>query len=114
MYVQLRAVPSRRVWVYSRLKMVSFRGNLFPLTRIALLLSRLLDFISVSSLTSAAFRRDVTITPSNTWGGQGMLGVTIRFDTYHNADDNLVSAAPPLSHTTYGFGHALCFLSRLF
>ncbi|CAN0226581.1 unnamed protein product, partial [Discosporangium mesarthrocarpum] len=34
--------------------------------------------------------RDVTITPSRTWGGQGMLGVTIRFDSYHNADDNLV------------------------
>ncbi|CAN0458065.1 unnamed protein product, partial [Ectocarpus sp. 12 AP-2014] len=34
--------------------------------------------------------RDVTITPSSSWGGQGMLGVTIRFDTYHNADDNLV------------------------
>ncbi|CAM9601719.1 unnamed protein product, partial [Choristocarpus tenellus] len=34
--------------------------------------------------------RDVTITPSRTWGGQGMLGVTIRFDSYFNADDNLV------------------------
>lgn len=35
-------------------------------------------------------KRDVSITPSNSWGGQGMLGVTIRFDTYDNADDNLV------------------------
>ncbi|CAM9531028.1 unnamed protein product [Chrysoparadoxa australica] len=34
--------------------------------------------------------RDVTITPSRHWGGQGLLGVTIRFDTYHNAEENLV------------------------
>lgn len=34
--------------------------------------------------------RDVTITPSRNWGGQGMLGVTIRFDTYYKADERLV------------------------
>lgn len=34
--------------------------------------------------------RSVVITPTRNWGGQGMLGVTIRFDTYHNADEHLV------------------------
>ncbi|KAH8074507.1 golgi reassembly stacking protein [Aureococcus anophagefferens] len=34
--------------------------------------------------------RSVTITPTRNWGGQGMLGVTIRFDTYHKADEHLV------------------------
>lgn len=49
--------------------------------------------------------RDVTITPSNSWGGQGMLGVTIRFDTYDNADDNLVSlCATPFGPVLLGFG----------
>ena len=32
----------------------------------------------------------MTITPSRRWGGQGMLGVTIRFDTYFEADQCLV------------------------
>ena len=34
--------------------------------------------------------RDVSITPTRNWGGQGMLGVTIRFDTYYKADECLV------------------------
>jgi len=34
--------------------------------------------------------RAVMITPTRNWGGQGMLGVTIRFDTYHKADEHLV------------------------
>lgn len=34
--------------------------------------------------------REVAITPSRSWGGQGMLGVTIRFDTYFKADEHLV------------------------
>ena len=31
--------------------------------------------------------RQVALTPSRKWPGEGMLGITIRFDTYHNADD---------------------------
>lgn len=31
--------------------------------------------------------RQVALTPSRNWPGEGMLGITIRFDTYHNADD---------------------------
>ena len=34
--------------------------------------------------------RDVVITPRRGWGGQGMLGVTIRFDTYWRAEESLV------------------------
>jgi len=34
--------------------------------------------------------REVILTPSKKWPGQGMLGVTIRFDTFHNADENLI------------------------
>lgn len=49
------------------------------------------DTLSIVFVTILALFRDVTITPSNSWGGQGMLGVTIRFDTYHNAEENLVS-----------------------
>mmetsp|Transcript_1779 Transcript_1779/g.2795 ORF Transcript_1779/g.2795 Transcript_1779/m.2795 type:complete len:263 (+) Transcript_1779:119-907(+) len=31
--------------------------------------------------------REVSLTPSRNWAGEGMLGITIRFDTYHNAED---------------------------
>jgi len=34
--------------------------------------------------------REVHITPKRHWGGQGLLGVTIRFDTYYKADEQLV------------------------
>uniref|UniRef100_A0A646QHJ6 Golgi reassembly-stacking protein 2 n=1 Tax=Hemiscolopendra marginata TaxID=943146 RepID=A0A646QHJ6_9MYRI len=33
--------------------------------------------------------RDVTITPSNTWGGQGLLGVSIRFCSFEGANENV-------------------------
>eukprot|EP00615_Pteridomonas_danica_P005190 CAMPEP_0114328528 /NCGR_PEP_ID=MMETSP0101-20121206/464_1 /TAXON_ID=38822 ORGANISM="Pteridomonas danica, Strain PT" /NCGR_SAMPLE_ID=MMETSP0101 /ASSEMBLY_ACC=CAM_ASM_000211 /LENGTH=255 /DNA_ID=CAMNT_0001457875 /DNA_START=40 /DNA_END=804 /DNA_ORIENTATION=- len=34
--------------------------------------------------------RDVVITPRRNWGGQGMLGVTIRFDSFWRAEEALV------------------------
>lgn len=34
--------------------------------------------------------RDVVITPRRNWGGQGMLGVTIRFDSFWQAEESLV------------------------
>lgn len=34
--------------------------------------------------------RDVIITPKRNWGGQGMLGVTIRFDSFWRAEEALV------------------------
>jgi S1-C subfamily serine protease len=34
--------------------------------------------------------RDVVITPRRGWGGQGMLGVTIRFDSFWRAEEALV------------------------
>jgi predicted metalloprotease with PDZ domain len=34
--------------------------------------------------------RDVVITPRRNWGGQGMLGVTIRFDSFWRAEESLV------------------------
>lgn len=33
--------------------------------------------------------RDVTITPSHTWGGQGLLGVSIRFCSFEGANENV-------------------------
>jgi len=33
--------------------------------------------------------RDVTITPSNMWGGQGLLGVSIRFCSFEGANENV-------------------------
>uniref|UniRef100_A0A8C4N7D8 Golgi reassembly stacking protein 2 n=1 Tax=Eptatretus burgeri TaxID=7764 RepID=A0A8C4N7D8_EPTBU len=33
--------------------------------------------------------REVTITPSNTWGGQGLLGVSIRFCSFQGANENV-------------------------
>lgn len=39
--------------------------------------------------TKAGYAREVIITPSTNWSGEGMLGITIRFDTYFNADENL-------------------------
>ena len=35
-------------------------------------------------------KREVEIVPKRNWGGQGLLGVTIRFDTYFKADEQLV------------------------
>ena len=33
--------------------------------------------------------RSVAITPSNTWGGQGLLGVSIRFCSFEGANENV-------------------------
>jgi hypothetical protein len=33
--------------------------------------------------------REVQLVPSRSWPGEGMLGVTIRFDVYHNAEEYL-------------------------
>ena len=32
----------------------------------------------------------MVLTPSRSWGGQGMLGVTIRFDSYWQADASVI------------------------
>ena len=32
---------------------------------------------------------DVTLVPSNTWGGQGLLGVSIRFCSFEGASENV-------------------------
>lgn len=68
--------------------------------------STLIDKIKASensTLTCSVFNiksrqtREVSIIPSRSWGGQGMLGVTIRFDTFYKADEHLVkvlSVAP--------------------
>jgi hypothetical protein len=33
--------------------------------------------------------REVTIIPSTTWGGQGLLGVSIRFCSFEGANENV-------------------------
>lgn len=33
--------------------------------------------------------REVSLIPSRNWPGEGMLGITIRFDSYSNAEDNV-------------------------
>jgi len=33
--------------------------------------------------------REVNITPSQTWGGQGLLGVSIRFCSFEGANENV-------------------------
>lgn len=33
--------------------------------------------------------REVNITPSNNWGGQGLLGVSIRFCSFEGANENV-------------------------
>ncbi len=33
--------------------------------------------------------REVVLVPSTKWPGEGMLGVTIRFDSYHDAEEHL-------------------------
>jgi hypothetical protein len=33
--------------------------------------------------------RDLSITPTNTWGGQGLLGVSIRFCSFEGASENI-------------------------
>lgn len=39
---------------------------------------------------SAAVCADVVLTPSRRWPGKGLLGVTIRFDSYEGAEDQLL------------------------
>lgn len=34
--------------------------------------------------------RDVTVTPTRNWQGEGMLGVTIRFDSFHESEDHVI------------------------
>lgn len=53
------------------------------------LLYTLLLFTVVWNFKSQEARL-VYLTPSNTWGGAGMLGVTIRLDNYAGAEDRLV------------------------
>ncbi len=33
--------------------------------------------------------RETTVTPSTMWGGQGLLGVSIRFCTFQGANENV-------------------------
>ena len=33
--------------------------------------------------------REIFITPSNTWGGQGLLGISIRFCSFEGANENV-------------------------
>lgn len=33
--------------------------------------------------------RESTVTPSNLWGGQGLLGVSIRFCSFEGANENV-------------------------
>ncbi len=33
--------------------------------------------------------RETTVTPSSMWGGQGLLGVSIRFCTFEGANENV-------------------------
>ena len=53
--------------------------------------------------------RTVGITPSNLWGGQGLLGVSIRFCSFEGANENvwhiLVSIISSwfLFHNKFGF-----------
>lgn len=44
--------------------------------------------MSVYSSKTQAFRK-VTITPSTNWGGQGHLGVSIRFCSFDGANENV-------------------------
>ena len=44
--------------------------------------------LKVYNCKSKSFR-DLVLIPSRNWPGEGMLGVTIRFDSYHNAEEHL-------------------------
>jgi hypothetical protein len=45
--------------------------------------------LTVYNCKSHTFR-DIVLVPSQKWpGADGLLGVTIRFDTYHNAEEHL-------------------------
>lgn len=46
-----------------------------------------IDMLVYSSKTQAV--RKVSITPSASWGGQGLLGVSIRFCSFQNAAENV-------------------------
>ena len=49
-------------------------------------------FLQQKSLTVPYFSlqvRDVFITPSTVWGGQGLLGISIRFCSFEGANENV-------------------------
>lgn len=51
--------------------------------------------------------RETSVTPSNMWGGQGLLGVSIRFCSFDGANENvwhvLVSAKLPKLFSLFPF-----------
>lgn len=49
-----------------------------------------LCFVAVVHNIKSNSQRLVKITPSSTWGGAGLLGVTIRLDNYGGADERLI------------------------
>lgn len=55
--------------------------------------------------------REATVTPSNLWGGQGLLGVSIRFCSFEGANENvwhvLVRAPRSSSHFHFFNGSSL-------
>lgn len=48
---------------------------------------RPIKMLLYSSKTLAV--RETTVTPSNMWGGQGLLGVSIRFCSFEGANENV-------------------------
>lgn len=41
------------------------------------------------SSSHSSLLSEVTLVPSNTWGGQGLLGVSIRFCSFEGASENI-------------------------
>lgn len=50
-------------------------------------IDKAIDMLVYSSKTQTV--RKVSITPSTSWGGQGLLGVSIRFCSFQNAAENV-------------------------
>ena len=82
-------------------KSKSVRGWLLTLTQTTTSIS---GYVSLFLLCTTL---EVMLVPSNTWGGQGLLGVSIRFCSFEGAAENVwhvlvslsLSLSPLLSHT---------------
>ena len=63
-------------------KSKSVRGWLLTLTQTTTSISGYVSFLLCTTL-------EVMLVPSNTWGGQGLLGVSIRFCSFEGAAENV-------------------------
>lgn len=57
--------------------------------------------------------RETSVTPSNMWGGQGLLGVSIRFCSFDGANENVWHVLVRTTSNYFSFSKICCLLLNL-